>query len=587
MELAVRAGDHAGCGHLDDLTLEAPLVLTETGGTQLRLAVAEPDADGRRTFQVYSRPEQTAPDAPWTRHAEGVLAPDADDALDSGAADTAAVLGEWPPAGAVACAVDELYPGFDAIGLGYGAAFRNLRRAYRLGDEVFAEVALDEDRLAEAAPYGLHPALLDAALHAVALGEFFPDGPPGARLPFSWGGVRLYAAGAEALRVRMAPAGRDAVALTLWDGTGQPVLTVDSLVLRPLAAGAIAAAGTGPVAEALFRIDWAALTLPEAPPTTGGGWALLGADPLKTGAGLERAGLLDDPSAATHPDLDALGEAFDLAEALGEPVPETVLVSLAPDLAAPAAASAAHTAARNALELLQGWLADDRFAAARLAVVTRGAIATDPDEDVTDLAHAAVWGAGAFRAGRAPGPVRPGRPRRRGPLLPGPARRARHRRDPARPARRRRTGTPAGPRGPHAARGPDGGRHPCHRPRRHRPDHRGHRHPGRPPRPPPRHRARRTAPAAHQPPRSRRGRRRRTRRRADGAGRPGHLGRLRRGRPGRPGRAAGLRTGRAPADGRRAHRRCARRRHAHLAHPPSGSRGCCGPRPTRPGTCTS
>ncbi|MFG2411650.1 type I polyketide synthase [Streptomyces goshikiensis] len=391
VELAVRAGDHAGCGRLDDLTLEAPLALAETGGTQLRLAVAEPDADGRRAFQVYSRPERTAPDAPWTRHAEGVLAPGTD-APGTDAPDTAAVLGEWPPAGAVACAVDELYPGFDAIGLGYGPAFRNLRRAYRLGDEVFAEVALDEDRLAEAAPYGLHPALLDAALHAVGLGEFFPDGPPGARLPFSWDGVRLYAAGAEALRVRMAPAGRDAVALTLWDGTGQPVLTVDSLVLRPLAAEAIAAAGTGPVAEALFRIDWAALTLPEAPPTSGGGWALLGADPLKTGAGLERAGLLDDPSASTHPDLDALGESFDLAEALGEPAPETVLVSLAPDLAAPAAAPAAHTATRNALELLQGWLADDRFAAARLAVVTRGAIAADPDEDVTDLAHTTVWG---------------------------------------------------------------------------------------------------------------------------------------------------------------------------------------------------
>ncbi|MER8097800.1 type I polyketide synthase [Streptomyces goshikiensis] len=389
VELAVRAGDHAGCGRLDDLTLEAPLVLAETGGTQLRLAVAEPDADGRRAFQVYSRPEESAPDAPWTRHAEGVLAPEVPDADDP---DTASVLGEWPPAGAVDCAVDELYPGFDAIGLGYGPAFRNLRRAYRLGDEVFAEVALDEDRLADAAPYGLHPALLDAALHAVGLGEFFPDGPPGARLPFSFDGVRLYAAGAEALRVRMAPAGRDAVALTLWDGTGQPVLTVDSLVLRPLAAEAIAAAGTGPVAQALFRIDWAALTLPEAPPTTGGGWALLGADPLKTGAGLERAGLLDDPSASTHPDLDALGESFDLAEALGEPTPETVLVSLAPDLAAPAAASAAHTATRNALELLQGWLADDRFAAARLAVVTRGAIAADPDEDVTDLAHATVWG---------------------------------------------------------------------------------------------------------------------------------------------------------------------------------------------------
>ncbi|MFK0259618.1 SDR family NAD(P)-dependent oxidoreductase, partial [Streptomyces sp. NPDC090445] len=391
VELAVRAGDHAGCGRLDDLTLEAPLVLPETGGLQLRLAVAEPDADGRRAFQVYSRPEQAAPDEPWTRHADGVLAPDAADAEGQ-------ALEEWPPAGALACPVDDLYPGFDAIGLGYGPAFRNLRRAYRLGDEVFAEVALDEDRLPEAAPYGLHPALLDAALHAVGLGEFFPDGPEGARLPFSWDGVRLHAAGAAALRVRMAPAGRDAVALTLWDGTGRPVLTVDSLVLRPLSTDGPAAAGrgTGPVREALFQVDWSALALPEARPESGSRWALLGADPLKTGAGLERTGVLRDTADHTHPDLGALAEAFDLAEALGEPAPETVLVSLAPDLATAgrgaAVPAAAHAATGQALELLQGWLADERFAASRLAVVTRGAVATDPGEDVTDLAHAAVWG---------------------------------------------------------------------------------------------------------------------------------------------------------------------------------------------------
>ncbi|MER5932829.1 type I polyketide synthase [Streptomyces sp. NPDC002054] len=392
VELAVRAGDHAGCGRLDDLTLEAPLVLPETGGVQLRLAVAAPDAHGRRPFQVYSRPEQAAPDEPWTRHADGVLAPDPQES-------DAHALQEWPPAGAVACPMqdlDELYPGFDAIGLGYGPAFRNLRRAYRLGDEVFAEVALAEDRLPEAALYGLHPALLDAALHAVGFGEFFPEGPEGARMPFSWDGVRLHAAGAPALRVRMAPAGRDTVALTLWDGTGQPVLTVDSLVLRPFAADGIAAAagsGTGPVREALFQVDWTSLTLPEAAPESGAGWALLGADPLKTGAGLERAGILDDPYGSAYPDLNALGEAFDMAEALGEPAPETVLVSLAPDLAAPAAASAAHAATAHALGLVQGWLADERFAASWLVVLTRGAVATaDPDEDVTDLAHAAVWG---------------------------------------------------------------------------------------------------------------------------------------------------------------------------------------------------
>ncbi|MFD7631786.1 SDR family NAD(P)-dependent oxidoreductase, partial [Streptomyces sp. NPDC059851] len=392
VELAVRAGDHAGCGRLDELTLEAPLVLPETGALQLRLAVAEPDEDGRRAVQAYSRPEQAAPDEPWTRHADGVLAPDA---ADTEGRD----LGEWPPTGAVERPVDDLYPGFDAIGLGYGPAFRNLRRAYRLGDEVFAEVALDEDRLPEAAPYGLHPALLDAALHALGLGGFFPEGTAGARLPFSWDGVRLHSSGAAALRVRMAPAGRDAVTLTLWDGTGRPVLTVDSLVLRPLATDGVrlaAGLGTGPVREALFQVDWAALALPGARPESGIRWALLGDDPLRTGAGLERAGVLDAADDHTHPDLDALAEAFDLTEALGEPVPDTVLVTLAPDPTTAgrgaAVPAAAHAASGQALELVQGWLADQRFAASRLAVLTCGAAAAGPGEDVTDLAHAAVWG---------------------------------------------------------------------------------------------------------------------------------------------------------------------------------------------------
>ncbi|MFG2994797.1 type I polyketide synthase [Streptomyces sp. NPDC048257] len=396
VELAVRAGDHAGCDLLEDLTLEAPLVLPEAGGVQLRLVVAEPDASGRRVFHIYSRPEDAAFEEPWTRHAGGVLAVEG--------AHAAEAQPEWPPAGAVPCPVEELYPSFDAIGLGYGPAFRNLLLAWRRGDEVFAEVALAEDRRPEGALYGLHPALLDAALHAVGLGDFFPDGPEGARLPFSWDGVRLHAVGASALRVRMAPAGQDAVTLAVSDETGQPVLTVDSLVLRPLAVGGLGGAdrGPGPLRDALFQVDWPALPLPEAQSPAGGRWALLGGDPLKLGAALERTGVLEpaavfgatsEGTGGHHPDLSALADAVELAEALGEPAPETVLVSLAPGLGtAGGLASAAHSAAADALELIQSWLADERLAGSRLALVTRGAVATDPDEDVEDLAHAAVWG---------------------------------------------------------------------------------------------------------------------------------------------------------------------------------------------------
>ncbi|MEU6343760.1 SDR family NAD(P)-dependent oxidoreductase [Streptomyces sp. NPDC046977] len=382
VELAVRVGDHAGCDLLEDLTLEAPLVLPESGGVQLRLTVAEPEAAGRRAFHVYSRPEESPADEPWTRHAGGFLA------VATEGTPTAEEAAAWPPAGAEPCDVDELYASFDAMGLEYGPAFRNLRRAWRLGDgEVCAEVALaDEDR-PEGARFGLHPALLDSALHAAGLGDFFPGAEPGARLPFAWDSVRLHAVGASALRVRMAPAGQDAVSLRIADETGQPVLSVASLVLRPLNVDGITGGAGGPggaFRDSLFQVDWPVLPLPEdVQPEAAGRWALLGGDPFKLGAVLG--------AHSVHADLASLGGEIGALRA--DDAPETVLVALAPDVStAGGLASAAHSAVTDALELIRSWLADARFAASRLALVTRRAVAVDADEDVEDLAHAAVWG---------------------------------------------------------------------------------------------------------------------------------------------------------------------------------------------------
>ncbi|MGC9443187.1 SDR family NAD(P)-dependent oxidoreductase, partial [Streptomyces sp. WG5] len=384
VELAVRVGDHAGCDLLEDLTLEAPLVLPETGGVHLRLSVAEPEATGRRAFHVYSRPEESAADEPWTRHAGGFLA------VATEGTPAAEEPAAWPPAGAEPCDVDELYASFDAIGLAYGPAFRNLRRAWRLGAEVCAEVTLTDEDRPEGARFGLHPALLDSALHAAGLGDFFSGAEPGARLPFAWDSVRLHAVGASALRVRMAPAGQDAVSLLIADETGQPVLTVASLVLRPPAVDGIPGSGAagGALRDSMFRVDWPVLPLSaDVPVPVGGRWALLGGDPFKLGA------VLSTPS--VHPDLESLGRELghgtDAVPA--EDAPETVLVSLAPDVStAGGLVTSAHNAVTAALDLVRSWLADERFTASRLALVTRGAVAVDADEDVDDLAHAAVWG---------------------------------------------------------------------------------------------------------------------------------------------------------------------------------------------------
>ncbi|RKN05844.1 type I polyketide synthase, partial [Streptomyces radicis] len=234
VELAVRAGDQVGCDLVDELTLEAPLVLPERGGVAVQVVVDTPDASGRRTLGLYSRPED---DEVWTRHASGVLASSSGGVAGEG-------LVEWPPSGAVAVELGGFYEGLE-----YGPAFRGLRAAWRRGDEVFAEVAVDE-----AAGFGLHPVLLDSALHAIGLGDYFSDT---GRLPFAWSGVSLAASGAAALRVRIAPAGPDAVALTLADTEGLPVATVGSVVLRRLTAE-IAPRGHH---ESLFALDLTPLTL--------------------------------------------------------------------------------------------------------------------------------------------------------------------------------------------------------------------------------------------------------------------------------------------------------------------------------------
>ncbi|WP_354670648.1 polyketide synthase dehydratase domain-containing protein, partial [Amycolatopsis solani] len=191
--------------------------------------MAEPDDDGLRDFGVYSRAE--GDDGAWTRHATGVLEP------DPGTAPRDATL----PATAEPLDVGDAYDRLAALGLGYGPAFQCLRRAWRHGDDVFAELSLGDE---PAGAFGVHPALLDAALHAVAL----TAGHDRPHVPFGWRGVRLYATGVALLRVRITPAGTDAVSLSFVDAEGALVAEVDEVSFRPAAAAR--------TQDALFRLGW-------------------------------------------------------------------------------------------------------------------------------------------------------------------------------------------------------------------------------------------------------------------------------------------------------------------------------------------
>ncbi|MEU8466007.1 type I polyketide synthase, partial [Streptomyces sp. NPDC029003] len=357
VEIAVRAGDQLGCGHLEELALETPLILPPGTAVHLQVVLGPEEDGGRRTLTAYARPDTSAFEEPWTRHATGVVAPAA---LAPAAAFD---LEAWPPAGAVEVPVEGLYERLTEAGFGYGPAFRGLRAAWRSPDAVYAEVALPEEAAADAGRFALHPALLDAALHAVGLGGLVEDSGQGL-LPFLWTGASLYATGATALRVVLKANGSDAVSLLLADDSGRAVAAVDSLVLRPVDIGRLRPAAAGD--EALHQLEWAPLPVP--------------AEALAATAG-------------TAPTVHAGPEALLALLRAGSPaaLPATVFVAV-DGPGTEGVAAAVHTTARQALELVREWLADARCEDSRLVLLTRNAVATRAGEDVRDLPAAAVWG---------------------------------------------------------------------------------------------------------------------------------------------------------------------------------------------------
>ncbi|MGX7825879.1 SDR family NAD(P)-dependent oxidoreductase [Actinokineospora sp. 24-640] len=244
LEMALRAGARVSRPSVDELTLHTPLVLPEDGAVQVQVVVTADHA-----VEIHARPDDDT--AEWTRHASGTVA-------ETPVAEPFD-LTAWPPPGARPVDLTGLHDGLAAVGLDYGPAFRGLRAVWRDGAEVVAEVAMpDQDRArTDPGAFGLHPALLDAALHAVGAGELIEGGA--ARLPFTWSGVSLYATGASMLRVRLSRTGPETLRVRLHDAAGAAVALIDSLTVRKPAA-----APARPVDDALFAVEWAPITLPAA-----------------------------------------------------------------------------------------------------------------------------------------------------------------------------------------------------------------------------------------------------------------------------------------------------------------------------------
>ncbi|MBO3676551.1 type I polyketide synthase [Streptomyces sp. NEAU-YJ-81] len=356
VELAVRAGDETGTPVLEELVIGQPMVLPGDTALSVQVVVGA-DEGGRRTVRIYSR---TDGGTDWTEHATGTLSAQGPAPLD-GAADGAAV--EWPPAEAEPIPVEDFYRSLVDAGYAYGPAFRGLVAAWRRDGEIFGDVALPETSVAEAERFGIHPALLDAALHA---GSFCLPSDPARQvtlLPFAWNTVRLHAGGASAVRVHVRPVGDDAFSVRLTDGSGQTVASVDSLTLRAVDPAQLK---IGTADDALWTVRWSETSLPDGAVS----WAPLGESATGATGG-----------------YGATGDA-------GGALPDVLVADTrawAEDLTGPPTAWARGLTGRL-LEEIQRWVADDAMAGTRLAVVTRGAVAVHDDAEVTDPAATALWG---------------------------------------------------------------------------------------------------------------------------------------------------------------------------------------------------
>ncbi|MFD3924380.1 SDR family NAD(P)-dependent oxidoreductase, partial [Streptomyces sp. NPDC058595] len=369
VELAIRAGDRTGCPEIEELVLQAPLVLPTSGAVRSQVVVGAPDTDGRRPVSIHTAGSGGQPE--WICHARGTLTPATD-------APPPEPVDSWPPAGSQPVAVDDAHTHLAELGFGYGPAFRGLRQLWQNGDDLYCDVELDATLTPDAAAYGLHPALLDAALHPLVwAGEQVA-------LPFSWTGVRLRASAATALRVHLLRRPDGSTHLTATDPAGEPVADVDALTLRPVDRAHLAA----PAARHdMYLVEWTTLTAPGAP-RPARDWAVIDPSPRRA----------HPRGADTYPGLPELTREVDG----GAPVPALVCYhpgqTRAGQAEKPAQPAATHDLLTETLGFLQTWLADDRFTDVPLAVITHSAVRTGPADGPPgsgtpdDLAAAALWG---------------------------------------------------------------------------------------------------------------------------------------------------------------------------------------------------
>ncbi|MFQ6399111.1 type I polyketide synthase, partial [Nocardia sp. KC 131] len=377
IELLLVAGGRIGCGAVEELTLQAPILPTGDDDIELQVLVQAADETGRRQFDIYFR---TSPEDEWVHTATGALA--AQWHGDSALLERLRAE-QWPPAdaevvdsGSIPDQIGKDY------GLEYGPAFIGMRAVWQRDDTVFSELVLDPAAAPEPGRHELHPALLDMVMHAGFSQLLRRDADPDTgRLLFRWGGARFHKtdggqwpAEVTSLRVIAVTTGPETISVATLDPEGNPIVSVDAVVMRPYDVKEFRSTLPGDEAD-LYQLHWEQVADPAvgSADRTAPSIAVL-AGTTVPGVEVDYFSVADVAAAESIPDVvvwrptASLGNPIDGSGMAGAAAHGASAVGDAAD--GPAAVRAG---VHGALAMLQSWLAEERVSNIRLVVVTSGA----------------------------------------------------------------------------------------------------------------------------------------------------------------------------------------------------------------------
>jgi acyl transferase domain-containing protein/surfactin synthase thioesterase subunit/acyl carrier protein len=363
------ATDHqagAAC-EVTAMVFTSPLRLLEREAERVQILLTE---EGSRA-SLYSQAANAPPHAPWKLHATASLGR-VTEARPSRLDLTALRLRCAEPLD-----VAETYGALTRAGLDYGRSFQGLKRLWRGDGEALAEAELPVGLAAEG--YGLHPALLDAALQVVAV--LLGADHDGVFLPFEIERfvVHELATAVTLVHARLTePATLDRLRadITLSDAEGNVVAQLSGLHARRANIAPLSTPDGDAISGAIFRVEWREAPKPVGTGSIAGVWAVLATgDEARDWAlvnGLRQRGA---------------SAALVLTTALAQSHAENVVCSWR----AEGDAEGALHAADQGLAVVHAIAA--RQSTTRLWWLTRGAVAVKAEDDVA-VAGSSIWGLG-------------------------------------------------------------------------------------------------------------------------------------------------------------------------------------------------